>query len=247
VKFLCTHCDRLVEMERFALDGSSLVVTCSACGGENRATSVAPPSAAVAPVPSASAPAPASAPSPSGAAVAQASVVSLRTPTVEAIARAAASAGEKPFDVPPGHCPKCISKRAPEALACPSCGLTFSTSAPEAFAPSEWLQGQWLELLQSWGEDKRHEAVRAEAMNRGELAPLGRLYRLRLADLPEDPYATRGRDEVLRLAVLPQTTVRQLTVDTRRSPVWQYAALSGVIVACLVALFFLVRQMLAQS
>jgi hypothetical protein len=255
VKFLCTHCDRLVEMERFALDGSSLVVTCSACGGENRATSVAPSTAAAtsAPAPAAASappPAPAFAATPAVTAIpapAQASVVSLRTPTVEAIARAATSAKEKPFDVPPGHCPKCISKRAPAALACPSCGLTFSTAAPETFAPSEWLQGQWVALLQSWGEDKQHEALRAEAMSRGELAPLGRLYRLRLADFPEDPYSARGRDEVLRLAVLPQTTVRQLTVDSKRSPVWQYAALSAVILACLVALFFLVRQMLAQS
>jgi hypothetical protein len=254
VKFLCTHCDRLVEMERFALDGSSLVVTCPACGGESRAASAASPAAPeppdAAPADAAPLPAPSAAPSPPpkrAAAPAQASVVSLRTPTVEAIARAATSAKQKPFEVPSGYCPKCLSKRGADALACPNCGLTFAGAAAESFAPSEWLQGQWLRLLAGWGDEKLHESVRAQTMNHGELAPLGRLYRLRLADFPTDPYAIRGRDEVLRLAVLPHTAARQLAVDAKKPPLWNYIALSAVIVASLAVLFYLVRQILAQS
>jgi hypothetical protein len=83
-------------------------------------------------------------------------------------------------------------------------------------------------------------------MNQGELAQLGRLYRLRLADLPTDPYATRGRDEVLRLAVLPSVTSRQMKQDPQ-TPVWKYVALTAIILGCLVALFILVRQMLSLS
>jgi hypothetical protein len=173
-------------------------------------------------------------------------VVSLRTPTVEAIARAASSAQEKPFDVPAGYCPKCITKRTPQALACPSCGLTFSTATADSFEPSDWLKEQWLKLLGAWGDDKQHEALRVQAMNHDELAPLGRLYRLRLADHPTDPYAVRGRDEVLRLAVLPHTTARQLA-GPKKPPLWNYLALSGVIIASLAVLFYLVRQILAQS
>jgi hypothetical protein len=233
LKFLCAQCSRTVDLERFRLDGAVLVVTCPACGAENRAEPTAAPAAAVAPV-RAAAPAP------------LAAVVALRTPTVEAIARAAASAKERPFDVPEGHCPKCISKRSPGALACPSCGLTFSQAQSNDFSPSPWLQLEWLRLLGAWGDDAKHEALRAQAMNKSELAPLGRLYRLRLAGYPEDPYAVRGRDEVLRLAVLPQVTVRQLKVEPQ-PPMWKYVALSVVIIGCLVALFFLVRQMLSLS
>lgn len=234
LKFLCARCTRLTDVERFRVEGAVLVVTCSACGAENRSDGAAV---------SAPAPVPAAVTAP---AAPIASVVALRTPTVEAIARAAASAKAQPFDVPEGHCPKCISKRTPHALACPSCGLTFGQTEPNAFAPSDWLQGEWRALLEAWGDDARHEALRAAAMSKGELAPLGRLYRLRIAGYPEDPYAVRGRDEVLRLAVLPQVTVRQLKVEPQQ-PMWKYVALSVVIIGCLVALFFLVRQMLALS
>jgi hypothetical protein len=233
VKFLCSHCDRLVALERFSLDGSTLVVTCGVCGEQNRSTSVTPPIGAPA-VTAAGAVPPAGAP------------VALRTPVVEAIARAAASAKDNPFAVPDGHCPKCLTRRMPDVLACPSCGMSFGQAVPEAFDPSDWLKGEWLALLSSWGEDGRHERLRAEAMNKGELAPLGRLYRLRLASFPEDPYAVRGRDEVLRLAVLPQVTVRQLHSEPNQ-PTWKYLALSVIIVGCLLALFFLVRQMLALT
>ena len=236
MKFLCSHCDRLVELERFALDASTLVVTCGVCGEQSRSTSVTPSTGSPA-VPATSTAATAS-PTPAS--------VALRTPVVEAIARAAASAKENPFAVPEGHCPKCLTRRMPDVLACPSCGMSFSQAVPETFDPSEWLKGEWLSLLSSWGDDARHERLRAEAMSKDELAPLGRLYRLRLASFPGDPYAVRGRDEVLRLAVLPQVTVRQLQTEPNQ-PTWKYVALSVIIMGCLLALFFLVRQMLALT
>jgi ribosomal protein L37AE/L43A len=146
VRFICSSCNRVLEVERFKVEGSTLVVVCTSCGAENISHAVAqtalaahgshgvPPAAPIAAAP-------------------LANVVALRTPTVEAIARAAKSVAEKPFDVPPGHCPKCISRRAPNVLACPSCGLTFSTAKENAFAPSTWLESEWLTLLKSWGDD----------------------------------------------------------------------------------------------
>jgi hypothetical protein len=268
VKFLCSGCNRLLDVERFRLEGSSLVVTCQSCRTENHAGQTSTPT-----------PAP----------TLPSNVTPLRTPTIEAISRAASAANEKTFEVPPGHCPKCVAKRAEGALACPSCGLVFAQVTPRRaagvlvcsscgvtfdqtqakqvrgslacpscervieqspaneFDPSPWLKGRWLQLLGTWGDDATHEAVRIEAMNEGELAQLGRLYRLRLADQPEDPYALRGRDEVLRLAVLPQISARQLKGGEQDVPTWKYVALSAVILGCLLALFFLVRQMLMLS
>jgi len=227
LKFLCASCQRLGEVERFRLDGPALVVTCTQCGAESRA-SHSGPSVAPAPAP----------PPPSN-------VTTLRTPTVEAIARAARAADE-PIAVPEGRCPKCISKRLTDAPACPSCGMVFSQADVTSFTPSAELETAWRALLAQWGDDGRHEAFRAAAMNKGELAGAGRLYRLRLADQPDDPWAARGRDEVLRLAVLPQLTVRQVKVEGQ-VPVWKYVVLSAVIVVCLITIFVLVRQMLATS
>jgi hypothetical protein len=232
VKFLCTSCNRLLELERFRLDGATLVVTCE-CGAESRAVPASVP-----------APAPV-APARVGVAAAPAPAAPRGSPTVEAIASAARAAQGSPFAVPPGHCPKCISRRLAEAPACPSCGLVFA-QAQSGFEPSDWLKARWLSLLASWGDDARHEALRAEAMDKGELAELGRLYRLRLAELPGDPYAVRGRDEVLRLAVLPSLTVRRKDASPQ-VPTWKYVALSAIIVMSLVALFLLVRQMLQLS
>jgi hypothetical protein len=218
VKFQCTSCERLVELERFRLDGAALVVTCPACGADTRSAEKKTVS----------------------------NVVALRTPTVEAISRAANAVGESdPFAVPEGFCPKCISRRADGASACSSCGMVFGQTV-DTFAPSDWLKGRWVELLSTWGEDAKHEALRTEAMGKAELAELGRLYRLRLADAPQDPYAVRGRDEVLRLAVLPSISLRQAQGEPK-TQTWKYVALSAIIAACLMALFFLVRNMLALS
>ena len=226
LKFLCASCSRLVDVERFRLEGTVLVVTCTACGAENTA------GAAAAENPPAPPPPP--------------KLIALRTPTVEAISRAASAASADPFVVPEGHCPKCIARRLPGALSCPSCGLTFGQADVQTFAPSEWLREQWLALLQAWGDDAHHESLRSQAMGKSELAELGRLYRLRLAEVPEDPYAMRGRDEVLRLAVLPSISVRQATKGLKPST-WKYFALSAVIAACMVVLFLLVRTMLTPS
>ena len=230
MKFLCVGCNRLLDVERFRIESGVLVVTCTGCGAENRAGQAR-----------------AAAPVAVAAAAPVATVTPLRTPTAEAIANAAVVTDDKAFEVPAGHCPKCISRRVRDALACPSCGLVFAQSPGGGFQPSDWLKGAWLALLQAWGDEGRHEALRNEAMTKAELAELGRLYRLRLAEAKDDPYAKRGLDEVLRLAVLPQVALKQLKGSDGEVPRWKYVALSAIIVGCLVALFILVRQMLTVS
>lgn len=231
MKFLCVGCNRLLDVERFRIDAGVLVVTCTGCGVENRAGQARAAPVAAAPLMLAPV----------------ATVTPLRTPTAEAIASAAVVSDDKAFEVPAGHCPKCISRRVRDALACPSCGLVFAQSPGGGFQPSDWLKGEWLALLQAWGDEGRHEALRNEAMTKAELAELGRLYRLRMAESKEDPYAKRGLEEVLRLAVLPQVALKQLKGGEAEVPKWKYIALSAIIVGCLVALFILVRQMLTVS
>ncbi len=226
MKFLCIGCNRLLDVERFRIDGGVLVVTCAQCGAENRAGTpavVAPP-------------------------VLAAPLTVPQTPAMDSTALAVPATNEQAFEVPAGHCPKCISRRIPDALACPSCGLVFAQSPSGAFNPSEWLKGEWLSLLGAWSDDGRHEALRAEAMTRAELAELGRLYRIRLAVEKQDPVAKRGLDEVLRLAVLPQLQLRHLKAQgPGEVPRWKYVMLTAVIVGCLVAMFILVRQLLTLS
>ncbi len=38
MKLLCPACERLVELERFRVEGDALVLTCGKCGAESRVT-----------------------------------------------------------------------------------------------------------------------------------------------------------------------------------------------------------------
>lgn len=201
------------------------MVTCLSCGAEHR---TAPPHQSVAseaPLQRISAPAAPAAPL---------AAVAPPPPTVD----------ERVFDVPPGHCPKCISRRSPKDEACPTCGMVFA-NALDTFSPGEWLRAEWLKLLAQWADEPAHQALQLEALRGGQLAELGRLYRLRLAAQPGDLPAQRGRDEVLRLAVLPQ--VSTLKPKSDGEPTWKVVMLTAVILMCLLALFLLVRQMLTLS
>jgi hypothetical protein len=107
---------------------------------------------------------------------------------------------EDPFSPPPGYCPKCIGGRKEGAVVCPFCGLEYARFKAEEFRPSTVLHSTWLGVLELWESKSAHDKVLALASERGELAILGRLYRIRLARFPEDAAAKRGREEVLRLA-----------------------------------------------
>ena len=208
MKVLCPQCERLGELERFRLEGTTLVVSCLKCGAEHRVEAEnaqvavqSSPSPVPSPRPSSPPPAPrslslASAPHASN-------VVMLRTSGNDAVERAARAAKGDPFEVPAELCPKCIAPRPAGAASCPQCGLAFAQFSPSTVAPSEWLAESWRVLLLTWGEDAKHDELRVEALQREELVSLGRLYRLRLAAMPEDPFAQRGREEVLKMVTAP--------------------------------------------
>jgi hypothetical protein len=72
------------------------------------------------------------------------------------------------------------------------------------------------------------------------LAAAGRLYRIRLAPAPEDVYAQRGRDEVVRLATASQAALKPTpAAGTSRAQV-----VVGVVLFLLVMAmaFFIFRQ-----
>ncbi|AKQ63221.1 hypothetical protein A176_000133 [Myxococcus hansupus] len=106
------------------------------------------------------------------------------------------------FEPPEGVCPKCVAPRREEALACPQCGLVYVNHVPEAQAPSDVLVDAWRTLAARWEDWDAHDRLMTLAAGRGELAMVGRLYRIRLARAPGDTAAQRGRDEVVRRATL---------------------------------------------
>ncbi len=122
------------------------------------------------------------------------------TPAPVSSSGASASATMDPFMPPPGYCPKCIGVRKDGAVVCPYCGLEYARYRGEDFEPSTALYSTWQGVWQLWESKSAHDKVLSLASERGELALLGRLYRIRQAYFPDDAQAKRGREEVLRLA-----------------------------------------------
>lgn len=247
MKYLCASCERLVEVARFRLDGAQLVLTCQRCGAETRAKQVeaaAEPAVAVASSPSGL---PASLPAASSA-----SSLSSPSPPARVVPLHAVPpptfGGEDPFAVPEGRCPKCIAPRPEGAQVCRQCGLVFANFVPSEQQPSEELVAAWKELASRWDDLPAHDQALAGATVRGELAAMGRLYRIRLARQPMDPVAQRGRDEVLRLAastspLVPERVLGPPDVPERARQV----LLWSLVVAMALFVGFLVRQLFAVS
>ncbi len=226
MKFLCAHCERLLDLTVFRVDGEALVVICPRCGQENRSGPA--PEAAVAPgvgaVPqprfasSGAAPAvPLPKPVTLTSSPQASNVVMLRTPHVEAVEKAAQALEGNPFAAPGGFCPKCLAVRPPSHESCAQCGLIFKQLAPATLEVSDWLGEAWRALLLDWGSEGAHDLLRLRCARENELVPLARLYRIRLAAMPDDPYAQRGRDEVLRLASAPVSFLTSRAEPSRPS------------------------------
>lgn len=230
MKVFCPQCDELFALESFRLDAGVLVVSCSRCGTELRTQHRNP----VAPR------------AQSPVTLTAAALDTLR-PT-SSPPQEMSGAQPPPFEAPPGFCAKCVSKLPASVAACPSCGLIFNQASPEAYEPSEWLRLQWLSLSlpTQWGSPQQHEQLRAEAVSRGELASLGRLYRVRLAHVPDDQFAAQGRDEVLRLAMLPSAVSPKVTAKTGTPP-WQYALAVLALLVSLAASAMLLRTVLTTQ
>lgn len=102
--------------------------------------------------------------------------------------------------IPPGHCPKCITPRSREALICPACGLVFANFRAEEHQPSAALESAWRGLEDRWERQEEHEKFLQMAFNMDELARAGRLYRIRLATSPDDVQAKAALESLVRMA-----------------------------------------------
>jgi hypothetical protein len=168
-------------------------------------------------------------------------VVTLR-PSEERVREAAALArSEDPFAVPEGFCPKCISVRKEGTASCAACGLVYANFDPNEQRVSEPLSAAWLSVLERWDDRDTHDRLLSLAMGRGELAAAGRLYRIRLAQAPDDLYAQRGRDEVLRLATASPVAF-QPTPQPATSNKGQLVAAVILFLTLLVLGFYIFRQ-----
>ncbi|MBL9039713.1 MAG: hypothetical protein JNG84_14445 [Archangium sp.] len=211
MKVVCPQCDSLFPLERFRVEAGVLTVTCTKCGADSSATQGAPSS----PPPSSPVALAAAASTPSGvhgqlarslvSSPEASNVVSLKTAATGAVERAADAARKDPFEVPSGLCPKCLAKRVERAASCALCGLVYARLDVRSLAPPAWLADAWRSLLEQWGDEAQHEKLRKRALQTDSLAAVGRLYRLRLVSVPDDPYALKGRDDVVKLATAPVT------------------------------------------
>jgi len=215
VKYLCESCDRLAEASGFRREAGMLVLICTRCGAETRTAWAEPaagsPGAVTAdrrglqtraarseadaePATAAVSHAPVAAPPPAPAPAAPRVVALHAVPPLT-------FPGEDPFTVPEDRCPKCVApKPLGGGLSCHQCGLVFANFVAVESEPSGELKAAWKELAAHWDDAAFHDRVLAGAAVRGDLASAGRLYRIHLARRPRDPMASRGRDEVIRLA-----------------------------------------------
>lgn len=201
MKVLCPHCERLITLELFRLEGAALIITCSKCNAESRVEAAqlqaqASQSGGSAPRPPSQPPRISLSSTEGGS-----NVVVLRTAGHEAVQKAAKAADDNPFTVPGSVCPKCIAPRSASA-SCPHCGISFESFDESLVLPPKWLREEWVELLRDWANEPRHQQLRRKAQQADALAAIGRLYRMRQSAVPEDPIAEEGRADVVRLAAV---------------------------------------------
>ena len=104
------------------------------------------------------------------------------------------------IQIPPGHCPKCITPRTPQALICNACGLVFANFRAEEHQPSAALESAWRGLEDRWNRQDEHEKFLQMAFNMNELAKAGRLYRIRLTAVPDDAQAKVALEAMVKMA-----------------------------------------------
>ena len=219
MKVLCEACGRLATAAGARVAAGRAYIRCGACGRESELAlgdaQPAPPK-----------------------------VVPLRRVDDAVDLAAEAARSDEPFAVPADRCPKCIGERAPDALACPRCGLVYVNYVPEELAATPELAAAFRGAMERWDEVARHDAALGIALRTGELSALGRLYRIRQAAAPLDPVARRGIDEVVRCASVASEIVPRTTARDERAPRGRKIAilLVGVVVASL--MFVLLRQLM---
>jgi hypothetical protein len=159
-----------------------------------------------------------------------------------------ASVSADPFAIPADRCPRCIASRPPGAQACPGCGLAFEQAHAEVYIPEPALASEWVNLIGQWGDATAHARLLASVAQRGELAALGRLYRLRLAVTPDDAFARKGRDDVLAHASSPASFGAANTAFPERgSERWKLLAAAALVVLLCFLVVALIRQLGASK
>jgi hypothetical protein len=238
VKFLCPTCQALAEATRYRVERGTLHLHCAQCGVES-ATDVPEAARSV----------------PDRASTGSAKILPLRAelapraasaaqvPTPQPRPPSSAQTEVEPLAVPDGYCPKCISPRSREAPACGQCGLVFDSASPEEYQPAPALLASWIRLLGAWEDPSGHERFLREASTQGELAATGRLYRIRLAQAPDDPLARRGRDEVIRLATAAASLSIPTGMEEKGTPTWKVVLAVFVAGATLAAVIAFVRAL----
>jgi hypothetical protein len=239
MRFLCDACERLAPPAAFRVEAGVLVMTCARCGQESRAR---PEEALVAAVAQSGLEAASAELPPRSVTAPSLKVVTLR-PSEEQVREAAALArSADPFAVPAGFCPKCIAVRKEGAASCASCGLTYANFDAGEHQPSEPLRTAWLSVLERWDDRDAHDRLLSLAVGRGELAMAGRLYRIRLAQAPEDLYAQRGRDEVVRLATASPVSFTPTAASTATTGKGQIVAVMILFLILVVVGLLIFRQ-----
>ena len=236
MKFLCPACERLTAFSGFRVDGDLLMLRCSRCGVESRSSAAAAEEdpIAIAPVQGA----------PSATSTLSREAAPTAIPAAEIPAQSADASS-----VPEGYCPKCIAVHPAQASACAQCGLVFANFKPEELEPSPPIADQFQRLSSNWENIDEHDRLLQAALIQGELATVGRLYRIRLARAPQDAYAARGRDEVLRLATASSTALANAksAEEPRAARPWKYLLLLAILALCAIAFFGLYRQLRTVS
>jgi hypothetical protein len=205
LNFHCPRCERLVEVASFRAEGATLFLVCATCGTEGKLEA-----------------APQQPPKPIAATVAEPP-----RPVLRVIEGEGKGTPEDQFTAPPTHCPKCVTPRMPDAPGCPRCGLTFANFDLEQVVPSDELKARWTALVDRWGDPAEHDRAIQYAAQLAQLAPLARLYRIRLARHGDDPQASRSLEALISsIATLSLTPTE---VPERR---WmRYVAMAAIAVA----------------
>jgi hypothetical protein len=179
---LCSACKQPVEVLDFRLGEGIVVVRCTACGKQQQLSISEASGDGERQVPAPASPA--------------ASTPSLpKAPSAQAI--------EPLFEPPAGFCRKCVASRAPGATSCPACGLVFANAPASELKPSPGLTAAFQALAARWGEAPEHVRFLHHAAGSGELAMAGRLYRIRLAQAPNDALARSSLEATVKMASAP--------------------------------------------
>jgi hypothetical protein len=250
VKFLCSACERLTPVVGFRVEGAALLLRCGCCQSESQinVSAVEDPFLRFAPAPPRITPIHFAA---QVAPVEEARPIftglrSVPPPSDEGApeAEAGCELDYDPFTAPEGNCPKCIAVRTAEASTCVVCGLFFRKFHAEEHAPSEILAGMWRRLVTEWNDRELHDRVIKFAHGGGELASVGRLYRIRLARRPDDALALAGRADVLRRA----SAIEQAIVEKQaESPLGRALRPLALVALALGTLLFAYHEVHART